>query len=535
MVTADTAKTFQLPSDNWSHLKSDILWDLIVVGGGITGAAVVNEAARGGLRVLLIEQQDFAWGSSSRTSKMVHGGLRYLTQGQWKLTRDSLQERERLVAEVPGLVNRMGYFYTLSKHTPPRFAVKAALWLYDIFSGRGDHYYVSPQNLSFQFNGISERSVHGAYFYSDATVDDSRLVLRLLHDAKARGATLQNYVKAKSLHRINNEVSGVVAVESSTGESCILRSKVVISATGAWADELRSELVEQHNIKPQRGSHLLLSARRLPLVHAITLHHPDDGRFMFMYPWAGKTVIGTTDLNHREDIDIEASITVAELDYLLRAANHLFPQANLGREDVMSTWAGVRPIVAGGRHKAPSKQSRSHAIWQDGNLITVSGGKLTTFRIIARDTLKFAKALLPELKLEDNGRVFSRSTVTTQWLFAANCELAEVFLGRYGDLAKYIVQLAIDTGREAELLPIEDTYFCLAECRWALKAEQVQHLDDLLLRRTHLGLLLPHGGRQLFGTLQQLFAEELSWDAAKWSEEKKRYTDIYQRYYSLPE
>jgi len=518
----------------WRQLVAgEAQYDLVVVGGGIIGAGVLREAARRGLRTLLVEQRDFAWGTSSRSSKMVHGGLRYIANGDIKLTRHSLQERERLLREAPGLIDRMGYYFTLRKgQFPGRFVFGTLLALYDRMAGIKNHRYTSNAALDGLYRGIDQSQLKGAMYYTDTVTDDARLVLRVLQEAQRAGGHALNYVRAESLLFENESVSGVVLTNAETGEKVELGVSTVISATGAWADELRSAVNPQKRIRPLRGSHLVFPASRLPAPDALTLFHPKDKRPVFVFPWEGTTVVGTTDLDHTESLDHEPAISAEEVTYLLEAVDALFPQQGLSTADVVSTWSGVRPVIGSENAKDPSKERRDHAVWSDRGLVTVSGGKLTTFRLIALDALAAASNTLPAQPVaEGDSAVFRPLSVVEADLPTGDDSWARRLLGRYGDAAKLLLEQAVETERSK----IEGTGFSLAECRWAARYEAVVHLDDLMLRRTRLGSILPRGGAQLFDVLRPICEQELGWDDSRWNRELTRYQEIWQRCYGLPE
>ncbi|MEL0028670.1 MAG: glycerol-3-phosphate dehydrogenase/oxidase, partial [Perlucidibaca sp.] len=393
-------------SEIWSSLSRQ-LWDVIVIGGGITGAGVAREAARRGLRTLLIEQTDYSWGTSSRSSKMVHGGLRYIAQGEVLLTWHSLTERERLLREAPGLIERMGYFFAhFSGVFPGRWPFRALVSVYDFLARVRDYRYFPADKFLRLIPGYRRDGLTGASRYTDALTDDSRLVQRVLDEAVADGLTRINYVKAADLVMAGGRVGGLRLQDRESGEQLVVTARAVINATGAWADRLRRRLVDEVRVRPLRGSHLVLPAERLPLQEAVICHHPDDGRVMFIYPWEGRTIVGTTDLDHREDMDVEATIHAQEVTYLLRGANDKFPQAALSEADVISTFSGVRPVIAAGDGSDPSKESRSHMAWDNQGLITVTGGKLTTFRLIALDALRLAAPYLGLTVEDDRKPVF---------------------------------------------------------------------------------------------------------------------------------
>jgi glycerol-3-phosphate dehydrogenase len=524
--------SFTSRDDLWKRMRNGAArdWDLIVVGGGICGAGILREAVRQGYRALLIEQRDFAWGTSSRSSQMVHGGLRYLGMGDTKLTRDSLTERERLLREAPGLVERASWYFTVRKRQfPGRFPISILMWLYDRFAGIKDHRYLQGKELRKRFAGLSS-DIKGAGRYTDSLTNDARLVLRVLLEAIRAGGSALNYVRATRLLIEDEEVCGVAVEDVMTGDSLELRAPVVISATGAWADRLRNQVNPEKRVRPLRGSHLVIPKRRLSVTGVLSILHPQDKRPVYAFPWEGATVLGTTDLDHPQDLDVEASISDEEVEYLLEAAAAMFPQLQLCRADVISSWAGVRPVIGTEQSKDPSKERRDHAVWSDKGLVSVSGGKLTTFRLIALDALEAARPYLPAAKEYTDDRVFAATSLGAEHVAPEAPAWGHRLLGRYGDAAMDLLSYAPPEERQR----IDGTSYCLAECRWAAQHEAVQHLDDLLLRRTRLGLLLRDGGKELFDALQKICCTELGWDESRWETELGRYRDIVRRHYALP-
>lgn len=514
-----------------ARLEQEARWDLIVVGGGITGAGVLREAARRGLKVLLLEQQDYSWGTSSRSSKMVHGGLRYIALGDFKLTREALQERERLLKEAPGLVERMGYIFPVrGGQFPGRFSFSALLELYDRFAGIRDHRWLKAPELLARVPGLSPASLKGACYYTDAVTDDSRLVLRTLQESVADGGVVVNYMRVRSLLRDGERVGGVVAEDLVSGRVFNLGADAVVSATGAWADRLRNELVSEKRIRPLRGSHIVLTHARLPVRDALTLLHPKDRRPVFVFPWEGMTVVGTTDLDHREDVDIEASISREELQYLYDAVQSQFGGERLCDADVVSSWSGVRPVIGSEQNKDPSKERRDHAVWSDSGLVTVSGGKLTTFRLIALDALRAAaKYITRPLDVTDTGAPVFTHAAESPAVAALPLARRRQLAGRYGHaLAAWEQRGGLDAA------VIEGTPYSWADIDWALREEQVVHLDDLLLRRTRVGNLLPRGAEEILGEIGMRCRSVLGWDDARWNEERVRYLGIWRRHYALP-
>jgi glycerol-3-phosphate dehydrogenase len=476
-------------------------WDLVVVGGGITGAGIALLAARLGKKVLLLEQRDFAWGTSSRSSKMVHGGLRYLAQGDLRLTRHSLLERERLLRDLPELVVRKTYLFPVrAGQFPGRWGMKAALWLYDFLAGIRDHSWLPLANLRQRLPQLRLEGVKGAMSYTDALTDDCRLVLRVLHEAVAVGATLANYTRVDAVAQVDKGLR-LTLTDVETGNSFITTARQVVNATGAFADRLSGA---DARVRPQRGSHLFFTQERLPVSDCLTLMHPRDQRPVFLFPWQGVTCVGTTDLDHKTRLDEEASASQEEVDYLLEAIHSAFPGYHITAADILSCMAGVRPIIASGKGRDPSKERRDHAIWEQGGVITVSGGKLTTFRLIALDVL-LAAGLVSKAEHK-----------------AAQTEKTSLFQHK----------LPFDFGNPLKALPQGDELD--ARIEWILANEMVEHLDDLMLRRTRLGNLLPQGGRAQLERIRTLCQTQLGWSDNRWQGEVSRYLDIVSRYYQPP-
>lgn len=479
---------------------ADQEWDLLVIGGGITGAGVMLEAARRGLKVLLVEQRDYAWGTSSRSSKMVHGGLRYIAQGDVKLTRHSLLERERLLKELPGLVERATYLFPLRKGVfPGRWPMKAVLWLYDFLAGIRDHRYLSLQQVKTRAPSLNAEGLTGAMSYTDALTDDCRLVMRTLLEGARHGGVACNYLQVTSVNR--EERGFTVTLKDQVGnKDGAVQARQVVNATGAWADRFSGS---EARVRPLRGSHLFVDPERLPVNDCLTVMHPDDGRPVFVFPWEGVTCVGTTDLDHPQDMDIEASASAREVDYLLKLINSQFPGRDVTRKDVFATIAGVRPVIASGKGVDPSKERRDHAVWGDNGVVTVSGGKLTTFRLIALDAL-LATGLIDE---------------------AAH---------RRGQKTKDPMYRPLESAPPAVENFLHANQDDAAFFDWLLEQEAVEHLDDLMLRRTRLGLTRPQAGKAVLEHRRPQIQNALGWDDARWHQEMDRYLDIHQQFYGVP-
>ena len=502
-------------------------WDLVVIGGGISGAGVAQQAARTGWSVLLVEQRDFAWGTSSRSSKLVHGGLRYLKEGDLKTTLHSVRERNRLLREAPGLVEPQSFLFAdCPGRKPGRWLMQAGLAVYDLMAGQRGHLPANLAATQMIAPGLAPPGLRGALVFQDAKTDDARLVLRVLQEARRLGATTLNYVAASGLRLEHGRTTGLDLQDTLDGKTYGVRARCVVNATGAWADRLRAGAGSKPLLRPLRGSHLLVPFWRLPVAQSISLMHPRDGRPVFLYPWEGATLIGTTDLDHREPLDTEASITPAEVDYLVDAVNDQFPGARLTPADITACYAGVRPVLDDGQKDA-SKATRDHVVRDESGLITLTGGKLTTFRLMAQDALALATPHVGKPFERNDAPLFTpASLLNPRWSPAVRQRLQ----ARYGSLAAPLCAGAQDEDLEC----IAGTQTLWIELALAARHEAVEHLDDLLLRRTRLGLLLAHGALEHLPRIRQLCAPHLGWSDARWQEETARYRALIAAHYQLP-
>ncbi len=509
-----------------AQLESRV-WDLVVIGGGISGAGVAQQAARRGWSVLLIEQRDFAWGTSSRSSKLVHGGLRYLKEGDIKTTLHSVRERERLMREAPELIEAQSFLFAdCTGRKPARWLFQLGLMIYESMAERRSHFHADLPTTQALAPGLAPPGLRGAMVYQDAKTDDARLVWRVLAEAQRDRALALNYVAAHEPEIKAGRVSGLTVTDVCSSQRYTLKAKAVINATGAWADQLRSGVNGKPMLRPLRGSHLVVPFWRLPVAQSISLMHPRDGRPVFFYPWEGATLIGTTDLDHHDTLEHEATITSAEVGYLLEAVNDQFPNARIGADDISACYAGVRPVVDDGA-KASSTAPREHVVLDESGLITLTGGKLTTFRLMAQDALALAARHVGKPFARDDAAVFTPvGALNPRWSAAARRRLA----ARYGFLAQQLTAGASDD----ELQTIPGTNTLWLELAVAVEHEAVVHLDDLLLRRTRLGILLPRGGLDHLARIRALSQPHLRWEDAQWSAEITRYSALIDACYQPP-
>ncbi|MGC5326862.1 glycerol-3-phosphate dehydrogenase/oxidase [Brevibacillus sp. SYSU BS000544] len=501
-------------------------WDMIIIGGGITGAGVFQEACRQGFRCLLAEQRDFGWGTSSRSGKLVHGGLRYLRQGQFKTTIHSVREREKLLHKYRGMVEPLGFLLPVyNSRLSQSLLLKLGLVIYDCMALRWQHTYYDAGSLSLLAPGLKANRLAGGFSFTDARTDDARLVYRTIEEGIAWGGTACNYAPVKELLKdTHGRVRGVAIYDERNQSVTELESQVVINATGVWVDELNEKMNQPPRLRKLRGSHIIFPHWRLPLAQAVSMTHPRDGRSLYVMPWEGVTLLGTTDIDHEHPLSEEPAISRSESNYLLEAIQSYFPSKQLSEHDVLSTFSGVRPILDSGKAD-PSKESRDHLVWSDRGVVSVTGGKLTTFHLLARETLQEARKWI---NTPSAGKSSQDAEIKNLFDKGVQVKVPERLRGRHGEQS--IAMLQSTSPEELQSVPGTDT--CWLELRWALRHEMVVHLDDLLLRRTRLGLLLPDGARMLKDQVRQIVQTELGWADQKWETEWTRYLSIWERAYS---
>lgn len=517
----------------WDNIAGP--WDLIIIGGGITGAGVLRQAVQAGLKTLLVEAHDFGSGTSSRSSKLVHGGLRYLKTAQLKLTLESVREREYLLKQGRGLVNQLGFLYA-RRHGDhmPGWMFGLGLCAYDLMARQWQHRSYDNYDMRALCPPLDCPDLCGGYRYFDAQTDDARLVLRLIRESVELGGTALNYARADRLLRTKDGLVRGIALRDTSGVStreAEVKAKVVINATGVWVDQLRRQIGKTARMRPLRGSHLIFQYERLPLTRAVTFLHPQDGRPVFALPWEGVIIFGTTDIDHPGELVTDPHISPEEVDYLLGGLQALFPGQALDYGDITATFAGLRPVVHTGKSD-PSKESREYAVWDDNRLITVAGGKLTTFRLMARDTLKKARRYLTTNGFHhQQPALLAHADKVAALNFRNHYNPAEQMrlFGRYG---AEILE-GISNGDSGGHQPIPNTPYSWSELRELAAREAVVHLDDLLLRRLRLGLLLPDGGSALLPQLGDVIRPTMGWTDERWEQETQTYINLIESSYQV--
>ena len=510
-------------------------WDLIIIGGGITGAGVLSEASRFGLRVLLLERNDFAGGTSSRSSKMIHGGFRYLGEGKISLTLACVEERDRLLREAPGLVEPLEFLLPVHNDRGlGRWPLKLGFTLYDLIARKRNHRFYGPGAFSILSPHVNQNGLIGGFRFSDAQSDDARLVLRLINEALLSGSHVQalNYVTVNHIRRDSSgRVRGVDATDTETLFQRGLSCSAVINATGPWTEGLHPSPNPKLHLRPLRGSHLIFPLWVLPTRAVLSFYHPSDNRPMFAMPWEDVLLVGTTDIDHNEDLSAEPAITPEEVSYLIEGLQDAFPHVNISMKDCLSSFAGIRPVLSMGK-KAPSEESREHVIWVNNGLVTVTGGKFTTFRRMALNALKAAQPFLPSAQFKPRQSLhFSPAPYRAHINHDLSPFCWRRLCGRYGKGAETLVSRAATE----DLNRIPGTKTLWAELPFVARHEQVCHLSDLMLRRVRIGLLTPSGGVRHLDRIQEMCAPVMSWDETRWKKERDLYQELWKAKYAPPE
>jgi glycerol-3-phosphate dehydrogenase len=493
--------------------------DVLVIGGGITGCGVALDAASRGLRVALVERDDFSSGTSSKSSKLVHGGLRYLQNGDVRLVYEALAERQRLRRNAPHLVKVLPFLipiFTKDGLMNPKIArlMGQAMWMYDLTGGLRIgklHKRLKPDKAMAHMPTLPRERLAAAYLYYDAQADDSRLTLTLARTAALdHGATMVNHARVVGLISEGGKVRG--ARVDADGDELEVRARVVVNATGVWADDVRVLEGGQHpnTIRPAKGVHITVPWSKVQNDIAVVVPVPKDKRSVFVVPWGDLTYIGTTDTDYDGPVD-DPQCTPEDIDYLLRAINFSVREP-LTRDDILGTWAGLRPLVRDAGSERTADLSRRHRVTtSDGGLITITGGKLTTYREMAEDTVDAVAEQLGDdaprsARRCKTKRLPLRGADGYEAAAAVDRHLAE----RYGGEARAVHALIEADPSLAEPL-VATLPYQRAEAVHAVRHEMATTLDDVLSRRTRARLLARDASSDAAESVAALIGPELGW------------------------
>lgn len=508
---------------------SESEYDVVIIGGGITGAGVARDAASRGMRVALVEASDFASGTSSRSSKLIHGGIRYLENMEFHLVFEALSERALLFKIAPHMVHPLRFLLPLYKGSRVgMFKMGLGMWLYDalsLFRAPKLHERLSAQKSLERIPILQSKNLMGSYVYSDAYMDDDRLVLETLRSARSLGADLVSYVTASSAHFENNKIKSIECEDVLTGERFTLRGKHFVSTVGPWTDQLGESLLKKWKkiLRPSKGIHITLNKDRLPLPCAMVMATEGDKRIVFGIPRHEMIIIGTTDTDYKDDPS-KVHSTKDDVKYLLEVVDEYFPGA-IRKEDIVASYAGVRPLVHDGS-ETESKTSREHVIIEDPRNITiVAGGKYTTYRRMAEQTVeKFLKRFSKEDRKRfknGNTKVALNPKITVESFHRAQARVDE--LAKRIHFPKEQIQVLVDRHGQEAFDIVSQYYNSNQKSIWEMEAHfaieecMCGKLKDFYLRRTPLFLSEKDHGFEHLERISLIFQKKLGW-----SEEVRR-------------
>ena len=516
---------------------ADGSFDLLVIGGGINGAGIARDAAMRGLRVALVERGDFGSGTSSRSSRLVHGGVRYLEHGHLRLVFESSRERRTLLRIAPHLVRPLRFTWPVYRGARvPRWKLSAGLFLYDalsVFRNVRNHRPLDANEVIALEPSVRREELLGGAEYYDAATDDARLTLANVVAAEECGSAVANYASVVRLVRERDRVSGAEVRDMLSDAELTVRAKVVVNSTGPWTDSVRSLDANSTRdaVRATKGVHIAVPRERLATHAALTLLSPIDGRVMFALPSTATTIIGTTDTPTDEKPD-EVRASATDVEYLLAAANLFFPAARLTMRDVVAAWAGIRPLIAAGFTRDPASASREHRIDQSASgVISVSGGKLTTYRAMSAQVVDVVEKTLgrPPSRSNTDRRTLPGGDVRSlaEALRAAELEVGDAVVARrlveaHGSRWRDVARLTSEEPALARRI-VRELPYLLAEVVYAVEFEMAETLGDVLIRRLRIAYETADHGRGASRVATAILAGRLGWDNARAHVEIVRY------------
>lgn len=502
-------------------------FDILVIGGGVTGAGAVLDAASRGLKVALVEARDIASGTSSRSSKLIHGGLRYLEQYDFKLVREALHERELMVSSLsPHLVKPVGFLYPLHEKLKDRTYVGAGLALYDVLRGFQRalpwHKHLSQKKIAEIAPSLRQDIVTGAVKYYDAQVDDARHTMTIIRTARRHGATIATRVEVDQLIKDGKRVVGAELTDTMTGKKIRVSAKSVVMCAGIWSDEMheRFGLKAGYGVTMSKGVHIVVPGNAIKSNTGIILKTAVS--VLFLIPWGDKWIVGTTDTPYDGD-RAHPHATAEDVQYILDQANKVL-EPKLKREEIIGVYAGLRPLVANNKGSATTKLSREHTTDRSApGFVSIAGGKYTTYRVMGKDAVDMAvtdlrrivkESCTEKLPIVGADGYFALVQQTSQ--IAAEYGIDEKtvthLLNRYGSLISEVLEL-ITTDKKLAKPLTEELPYLKAEIVYAASHEGAMSVDDVISRRTRLAFEAPHAGIDLAEDVAALIAPILGWGA----------------------
>jgi len=520
-----------------AYLNQREPFDVLVVGGGITGAGIARDAAMRGFKTALIDKGDFASGTSSKSSRLVHGGIRYLEMFEFGLVFEASRERRILWKIIPHLATPLPFLFPVYRDTAWHpWVINLGLWMYDalaLFRNYRNHEWLSNEEIARRVPGLERASIHGGAYYYDGQVDDARLTLETIRSAHRYGARVLNYVQVDELIKERGRVAGVRAHDTLSGEIIEIRARVVVNATGVWTDTLTQldDPGSPKRMRPTKGIHIIVPRALHEIGGDCAVAFPSltNGRLLFAIPWGKFQIIGTTDTDYQGDYD-RVHADAADVDYVIAATNHAFPRTPITRADVISTYAGLRPLIAQAG-KSASKTSREHEIWTaPSGLVTIAGGKLTTYRSMAEQCVNVVAR-----QLRDQFNIVAQQPCLTAKVPIVQDDApipphplpAEVIAHlqhRYGPAYGRVIAIANRDAKFAHHL-CDDLPYIWAEVQYAIEEEMALTIADVLERRLHILTESREHGLAIAPRVGQMLGEFLGWDAGRLEKDLDAYQE----------
>ncbi len=518
-------------------------FDILVIGGGVNGVGAALDAASRGLKVALIEAQDIASGTSSRSSKLIHGGLRYLEQYDFKLVREALHERELMVSTLcPHLVKPVGFLFPLTEKFKERTYVGAGLALYDALRGFQRalpwHKHLSQKQINEIAPSLRHDIVTGAIKYFDAQVDDARHTMAVARTAARHGAIIATQVSAESLIREGKRVVGVNALDLASGKKIAIKAGVTIMCAGVWSDQLheRFELTPGYHVTMSKGAHIVVPGSAIKSDAGIILKTPVS--VLFIIPWGDKWIVGTTDTPYEGD-RAEPFATREDVQYILDQANRVL-EPKLQADEIIGVYAGLRPLVANNKSATTTKLSREHTVDRPAaGFVSIAGGKYTTYRVMGKDVVD--RAVIELRKITQESVTEKLPLVGADGYFALeqqkeriaqesglDVETVTHLLNRHGSLISEILELIEEQPKLAGKLDADLPYI-KAEIVYAVSYEGARSVDDVISRRTRLSFEAVNHGVHLADEVASLISPVLGWSAKERKESVAQYVELVER------
>lgn len=516
-------------------------FDLLVIGGGVNGAGIALDAASRGLSVALVEANDFASGTSSRSSKLIHGGLRYLEQYDFKLVREALQERELMITTIaPHLVRPVSFLYPLQEKLKERTYVGAGMALYDALRGFKRalpwHKHVSQKELSEIAPSLRLDLITGGYRYFDAQVDDARHTMMIARTAAKYGALVGTRIKCESLLKEGKRIVGAKVRDLITDKEIVVKARVTVMATGVWTDEMYKSfgIKPGYKVRTSKGAHIVVPGDAIKSQSGVIIK--TDNSVLFIIPWAGKWIVGTTDTDYKDEL-AEPVATRADIDYIIHQANRVL-EPKLDKSQVIGAFAGLRPLISQEDNAETADLSREHVVDHPvPGFVTIAGGKYTTYRVMSEDAVNEAVSdlnrIIPDSCTDslsvigaDGYAVLKNQVKRLANTYQIDVNTVTHLLERYGSLITEVLDSSPLEYLE-KLSP--DLPYLKAEIWYAVTHEGALSISDVMYRRTRLNFELKDQGISLLDEIAEIVATALGWDMNKKEESMKQYRDLVAR------